>query len=43
MLERKLHHRNACGGDVLGYTKLILLECPRWECHRRRFGTLVAP
>jgi hypothetical protein len=22
------------------YIEHILLECPRWECHRRNFGTL---
>jgi hypothetical protein len=23
-----------------GSIEHILLECPRWECHRRNFGTL---
>jgi hypothetical protein len=40
MPKRILHHCNACGGDVPESIKHILLECPRWECHRRHFGTL---
>jgi hypothetical protein len=37
---RFLHYCHACGGDVPECIKRILLECPRWECHRRNFGTL---
>jgi hypothetical protein len=40
MPERFLHHCHVCGGDVPGSIKHILLECPRWEGHRRNFGTL---
>jgi hypothetical protein len=42
MLERLLHHCRACGGDVPEYIEHVLLECPRWECHRRHFGTLAS-
>jgi hypothetical protein len=41
MPERFLHHCLACGGDVPISVEHILLECPRWECHRRNFGTPV--
>jgi hypothetical protein len=40
MLERFLHHCPTCGGDVIESIKHILLECPRWEYHRRNFGAL---
>jgi hypothetical protein len=40
MPERVLHHCLARGGDVRESIEHILLECPRWECHRRYFGTL---
>jgi hypothetical protein len=40
MPKRFLHHCLACGGDVPESIEHILLECPRWECHRRNFGTL---
>ena len=40
MPERFLHHCPACGGDVIESIEHILLECPRWECHRRNFGAL---
>jgi hypothetical protein len=39
MLERFLHHCHVYGGDVPKSIEHILLECPRWECHRRNFGT----
>jgi hypothetical protein len=38
---RFLHHCPACGGDVLESIEHVLLECPRWEYHRRNFGALV--
>jgi hypothetical protein len=41
MPERFLHHCPASGGDVPESIEHIMLECPRWECHRRNFGTLV--
>jgi hypothetical protein len=40
MPDRFLHHRPACGGDVPESIEHIMRECPRWECHRRIFGTL---
>jgi hypothetical protein len=40
MPERFLHNFFACGGDVQESIEHILLECPRWECHRRSLGTL---
>jgi hypothetical protein len=40
MPERFLHHCPACGGDVLESIEHILLECPRWEYHRRSLGAL---
>jgi hypothetical protein len=40
MPERFLRHCHACGGDVPESIEHILLECPRWECHSRNFGTL---
>jgi hypothetical protein len=40
MRERFLHHCLACGGDVPKSIEHILLECPRWEYHRRNFGAL---
>jgi hypothetical protein len=39
MPARFLHHCHACGGDVRESIEHILFECPRWECHRRNFGT----
>jgi hypothetical protein len=41
MPERFFHHCPASGGDVPKYVEHIVLECPRWECHCRNFGTLV--
>jgi hypothetical protein len=38
--ERYLHHCLACAGDVPKYIKHVMLECPRWGCDRRNFGTL---
>jgi hypothetical protein len=35
-----LHHCPTCGGDVSESIERILRECPRWEFHRRNFGTL---
>jgi hypothetical protein len=35
-----LHHCHACGGDALGSIEHMLLECPFWEYHRAKFGTL---
>jgi hypothetical protein len=40
MFERFLHHCPACGGDVHESIEHTMLECPRWECHRRNFWTL---
>jgi hypothetical protein len=40
--ERFLHHGPACGGDVPESIEHIMLECPRWEWHRRNFGMLGA-
>jgi hypothetical protein len=40
MPERFLHHCPACGGHVIEPIEHILLECPRWEYHRRNFGAL---
>jgi hypothetical protein len=40
MLERVLNHCHSCGGDVHESIEHIMLECPRWECHRRNFRTL---
>jgi hypothetical protein len=37
---RFLHHCHARGGDEPKSIEHILLECPRWERHRRNFGTL---
>jgi hypothetical protein len=42
MLERFLHHCHACGGDVPESIEHILLECPRWEYHRRNCGALAS-
>jgi hypothetical protein len=39
MPKRFHHHCPTCGGDVPESIEHILLECPRWECHRRNFGT----
>jgi hypothetical protein len=40
MQERFLHHCHACSGDVPESIENILLECPRWQYHRRNFGAL---
>jgi hypothetical protein len=40
MLERFLHYCPACGGNVIESIEHILLECPRWEYHRRNLGAL---
>jgi hypothetical protein len=40
MLAHFLHRCLACGGDVHEFVKHSMRECPRWECHRRHFGTL---
>jgi hypothetical protein len=40
MHERFLHMCLACGGDVLASIKHIMPAFPRWECHRRNYGTL---
>jgi hypothetical protein len=37
---RFLHLFPVCGGDVHESIEYIMLECPRWECHRRHFETL---
>jgi hypothetical protein len=40
MHEHFSHHCHACGGDVHKPIEHIMLECPRWKCHLRNFGTL---
>jgi hypothetical protein len=40
MPKRFLRDCLVCGGDVPESIEHSLLECPRWECHRRNFGTL---
>jgi hypothetical protein len=40
MPESFLHHCLARGGDMPESIEHFLLECPRWECHRRSFWTL---